>query len=514
MAKTVFRACNGCRHRKVRCNGSQPCAQCAHLNLTCVFPAPPAKRKSSARGRRVAQLRGKADGDPSESTERPKDDSAPTAATVTESSKRDRRQVGLVPIAPNTGYAPELFISLLSDFEKFVYPTNPVIPPDEIHASIARIDDNSEDAALVYAVAAVTTRLTKGLGASHGAVDTQVAGFIQHSLKAHRRVDMADMTNGSVGEIRANAKRIMTCVFLEMSTMTSKHFDRSFIILREAIAMIQTLGIHQKSTLDTARYQRLYCEAYIHERYVSAMTGYPCTLPPLATGVPMSDPNLPPHIQVGFNRLIRLFLILDGPFLDYLIAQRNPTQVPMPTIPAEWIESKQVQLDEDELGTVDAERELVAKGHSSLTEGQHVDLFITRLWLRTLVWQLALSHGLLRSTPAYAAHEGLSLHFPVRRLSTQLHHLVTRIRSFSSIAMHGSGILQKLFEITSTIADVLALPAGQGQPMEGFRPQIENFVFLAEFLLKFERIGEEQKRYLREKVAALQQSHMMPDLPN
>ncbi len=42
MSTRVIRARDGCRVRKVRCNGEQPCCQCAHLNLACKFAPPPA----------------------------------------------------------------------------------------------------------------------------------------------------------------------------------------------------------------------------------------------------------------------------------------------------------------------------------------------------------------------------------------------------------------------------------------------------------------------------------------
>lgn len=510
MTNTPFRACNGCRFRKVRCNGAQPCAQCAHLNLACVFTAAPVKRKRSARGHMIAHLRGKTHGNVISTSTTSFDRLATATIIMAEApdAGQARGQLDAVTSNRNTGYAPDFFINLLSEFEQFIYPGNPIIPPEEIRACIANMHNDYEDAALVYVFAAVTTKLVRSVGALHDAADAQIVDLIRHSSTAHRQVDMHDMDRGILHEHRASVKRIMTCIFLSTSMTTSQHFDRSFIILREGIAMIQTFNIHQSST---ARCQRLYWEAYIHERYVCVVTGYPCILGPLATGLPPPDPGLPPHIHVGFDRLIRLFLILDGPFLDYWTAQRNPSQVVLPRIPAEWIESKQVQLDNDELGAVEAERKLVASGHGPLTEAQHVDLFVTRLWMRTLIWQLALSHGLLRSTPSQDAHEGLSLHFPAQRLSAQLHNLVSRLGSVSSVAMHGSGILQKLFETTSSIADVLALPLGHGQTRERMKPQIENFVFLAKFLLGFERVREEQKDYLREKLDVLQRSYSAYD---
>jgi hypothetical protein len=123
--------------------------------------------------------------------------------------------------------------------------------------------------------------------------------------------------------------------------------------------------------------------------------------------------------------------------------------------------------------------------------------------MRILVWQLALSQGLLQSTPPQNTHEGFSMHVPAHRLSTQLRNLVDRLKSFDSVALHGPGILAKLFEITTTVADVLALPVGAGEEQDA-EARVEDFLFLVTFLLSFDRIHQNQRDYLKEKLSGLQ----------
>jgi hypothetical protein len=313
-------------------------------------------------------------------------------------------------------------------------------------------------------------------------------------------------------------KRVMVGIWNEISLMAFKRFDRSFASLRESITMIQMLNIHQYTEDNTcgltlreiSRRQRMYWEAYIHERFLCIMSGFPCTMIPLRTGLPITDPDMPPYVTVGFNRLIRLFQIMDPPLLAHWTAQTMPDA---PTMTAEWIERKQAQLDADEVETADAVRDLAATAGpaGALREEQHVDLFVTRVWLRTLVWQLALSHGLLRSAIPRDAHEGFSLHFPAQRLSAQLRGLVSRLENTSSIVTHGSGLLQKLFEITSTVADVLALPRGPGQTQEEARARLEDFLFLVRFTFGFERTQKHQRDYLREKLEALREMYTVVD---
>ncbi|KAK7431282.1 hypothetical protein QQZ08_002053 [Neonectria magnoliae] len=516
MAGRTTRACDGCRFRKVRCNGVHPCSQCEHLNLSCEFSAMPSKRKPGVRGRLVAQLRDKA------KTTSPSTSLAPATATAPASSTAsattpDSSTAGMVEASfgsvsspSNTDYTVDFFLDLLPEFEQVVYPVNPIIPPSEMRLAIHNMHQSHEDAALVYAFAAVTINLTQTSWTLHGDIAAQMTDLMHHTLASHRQADLAGVAHdGRLSELPVTVKRIMTCIFLEISMLAFKRIERSFTILREAISMIQTLKVHQfgpDCTLtksDMARRQRLYWEAFIHERFLTIIAGQASILPPLGTGSPFADASIPAHVDLGFNRLIHLFLIMDDAFITFWTAQQE-TGRPVPGMTAQWIESKQAQLDQDEASAVKAEDALRASGQGGLTELQHADLFVTRLWLRTLVWQLALSQGLLRSAPPRNTHEGLSLHFPVQRLSTQLRSLVSRLGSVASIGTHGSGILQKLFEITSTIADVLALPPGPAQSQEDTRARMEDFIFLVKFLFSFERTQKEQRAYLREKLEVLQ----------
>lgn len=422
---------------------------------------------------------------------------------------------------------------LMPDYEQRVYPVNPVLTPDEMRAAIANMHNDHEDAALVHAFGAVTINLTHtswAIHGPHGDVASQMTSLIQLSMNARSKADMCGHTDGAYlrCEMPLTVKRVMAGIWNECSLMAFKRFDRSFASLRESICMLQMMNIHQYSEKtphglslgEISRLQRMYWEAYIHERFVCIMSGLPCALIPLPTPLPLTDPSIPPYVTVGFNRLIRLFQLMDAPLLAHWTTQSSLTGN-APTITAEWIETKQAQLDADEAETAEAARELELLARSSesggsgdkgiiipLTEEQHADLFVTRLWLRTLVWQLALSHGLLRSAPPLNAHEGFSLHFPAARLSSQLRQLVSRLRDTTSIITHGSGILQKLFEITSSVADVLALPlrpGGQGTTttQEEGKARVEDFLFVVRFLFGFERAQKHHREYLLEKLETL-----------
>ncbi|KAG7144980.1 putative transcriptional regulatory protein like [Verticillium longisporum] len=141
----VRRACDGCRLRKVKCDGAQPCANCETHGIRCVGATlEPERRKNPIRGRLVAKARGEITGEPS-----------PPQAQL--------------PI---------------------IYPFNPAVSPADIFAAIDAMDESFEDAALVYAFGATTAFLTETSATMHGDAASQMNELLQYSLEAHRRVDL------------------------------------------------------------------------------------------------------------------------------------------------------------------------------------------------------------------------------------------------------------------------------------------------------------------------------------
>ncbi|KAI6778010.1 uncharacterized protein J7T54_007407 [Emericellopsis cladophorae] len=514
-AHRTSRACDGCRIRKVKCDGQQPCHQCVHFDVQCVV-TPASKRKNPIRGRLVAKVRGEEhhhhhpheagfQDDSGHSPNSPSD--ARKSAVSPGSASFSPRALSLFDsLASSTAYTPAFFVGLLPQFEKLVYPVNPILDTKDVESAIANMHDSFEDAALVHAYGAVTTFLAQPDNRVSGLASAQVNEMMQLSLEAHKRADLRIGPNGHlIEESLVSIKRITTCIYLEIAMMAFKRFDRSFALLREGITMLQTLKADDAIPQGTQRpkFQRLYWEAFIHERFLTMHSGYPAILTPLV-GLPDHDASLPPSIQVGFNRLISLFRIMDRRFVAYRVNEEADDES-IPALDVHWVESRQAELDADEHNAEQAEIMLRMSDGAGLSESQHADIYVTRLWMRTVVWQLALSRGLLRSVPT--THEALSLHFPAQRLSTQLRTLVLRLDSMASISTQGSGIVQKLFEITNTIADVLTLPVGPDKVETELTAQVRDLVFLVHFLLGLERIRDDQRQYLLHKVRLLKERH-------
>ena len=426
-----------------------------------------------------------------------------------------QEQMSFIHLPLGQPYSEDFFTRLIPDYERAAYPVNPIITSNEIAESIQRMHTDDTHAALVYAFAAVTINLSQASWPLNGDISSRIRDLMSRSLSKRRQADPDD----ALREMLISVPRIMTCIFLEICMMAFKRYDRSFALLREAIAMIQMLSIDRHasngnrldlSAPELARRQRLYWEAFIHERFLTMMSNYPSILPPLRTGAPFEDPTIPLHVHVGFSRIIRLFMIMDDDFLAHWTAQDDPGRLSAREMTAAWIELKQEELDNDEAfataETLSIQDQNGTTPATALTELQQADLYITRTWLRTLVWQLAMSHCLLSSSPSSSSHAAMSLIFPVRRLSSQLRQLVTQLEFKTSIGMHGFGILQKIFEITNTIADVMALvpAATAAEREEGVEHQrIADLLFLVKFLFSFDRIDQVQKNIIKVKMENL-----------
>lgn len=554
------RACDGCRIRKVKCSGSSPCTQCGHLGLRCTFDKPTQGRKPRIRNRLIRELRQKhgsstslttndGDDDANGETAHPinNNNAKPASSSIKSPANNDfdhfpssHKQS---PLEPN--YTQAFFTALIPDFEELVFPVQPVSSAAELRAAIANMHDSLGDAALVYAFAAVTINQNP---ASWAPSPHRCAQRVVHLLRlCFRALRQAQANSDSevLSELPFTAKRVVTCVFLGTTLMAFNRLDRAFTVLREGIALFQsiTYGATLRGNAaagrwtgeERARYQRLYWLMYIHERFLSLSAGVPCILPEIdMSSLHGAVENLEPRVQLGFCSLVALFRLVDDAFLAHWMLQRDSTPTASMMMPAaakeltvEWIQHKQTQLDQDEERAAQDEEELRRSGKGLLTEFQRVDLSITRLWLRTLVWQLALSHGLLTSVVAPSSqrnHDGLLLHFPARRLSRQLGSLVSHLETVDSVSAHGCGILQKLFEITSSAADVLSLPAPtpslQGSPSASRHSEdgawgydqdsVGDLVLSISFLLGLNSVDAYQRQYLKAKLRLLQERY--PDV--
>ncbi|KAH8195994.1 hypothetical protein TruAng_009832 [Truncatella angustata] len=423
-------------------------------------------------------------------------------------------------VAPEVTYPKEFFRKLVDDYTNYVYVVNPIITPQEILLSIDRMDqpDHLVDYALVHACAAVTLNLTKPNWQVDQAESSRIHELLGLASKGRETLMRRSMSlHGPSIHPNLSAQFIMTAIFIEICLMAVDKFSEAFMILREAIAMIQLLGVDhlvsgeqrqntfgvsqrfaansELSPAERSRRIRLYWEAFIHERFLAVVACYPPILPPLPREVSLEidDSSISSHVNIGWQYLIQLWAVLDDEFIESWI--RNGTVAPR-SVTAGWIQAKMHYLAGLYDGNLEPSRgatysfddqtpETMASRHGDITTAeftlttlQKADLIITRQWLLMMLWQLAISNLPLASHAASNEPMAMSLQFPAR-LTRELRQVVVTL-GMQSVERHGSSIIKKLFEITNSLADVILHVFTDSD--EETSQRTDDFTFLLEFL--------------------------------
>ncbi|EPS29203.1 hypothetical protein PDE_04152 [Penicillium oxalicum 114-2] len=446
--RRTTRACDPCKRRKVRCNGQSRCQQCTHLGLRCLYTS---SATSTARKRKL--MRG------SVINECRTLEYLQNGATKSTETLASRVVAMSIPASIVSHPNPSFFHEFLYEYERYVFPMSPVIPAKEVEEMISRMDESRDAASFVYIFAAVTLNLTRGEPVQEApATRERIATLLSRSLEYRRPFAF---------DAQPTVVSVMTSIFSEMCSVGLRRLDMGFFYLREAISLLYMLHAHSDEALLEfslplrARLQRAYWECFIHERFTALTYNRPPCLKALR-GLPDHDPTLPEEVEVGFNHNINNFCLVDREFLQHWLGEKSG-------VSSEWIEHKQLQLEDNTW-----HHEV-----SKLPGMMQADLIITRHWLRTLTWQIALSNTLLSSSPDSSLL--LSLSFPLR-LSNQLRQFLVGIPR-DMVGIHGSGILEKLFEIANVITDVvLHLPHARGDETI---QRIHDIVFLKNFVYSF-----------------------------
>ncbi|KAJ6093030.1 hypothetical protein N7486_008319 [Penicillium sp. IBT 16267x] len=443
--RRTLKACDPCKRRKVKCNGQTRCQQCTHAGLPCTYATslPDQQRKKAVRrGTVIAECR--------KLMLKPHHTSSPLSPQALSVQ---------VPHSISSDQNPSFFLELLGDYEHYVYPMSPVIPAAMIREIITNMADSIDAASFTYIFAAVTLSLARSEPVQDApATRDQIAMLLTRSLQLRRPFGLESQTT---------VVHVMRDVFTEMSCMTLRRPELGHMYLREAISLLYMLNAHSEDDLarldpvQRARLQRAYWECFIHERFTALTYHRPTSLDPLSA-LPDHDASLRTDVEIGFNYCIKNFCLIDRKFLDYWLGDRSG-------VTAGWVVEKQHQLED-----IDWHCEV-----SRLPKMQQADLIITRHWLRTLTWQMGLSNTLLSSSPGSSIL--LSLSFPLRLSNELRQFLITIPRDL--VGIHGSGILKKLFEIASTIADVvLHMPYTPGDDTV---QRIHDILFLKKFVFSF-----------------------------
>lgn len=243
---------------------------------------------------------------------------------------------------------------------------------------------------------------------------------------------------------------VQTSFFLFSAFFCLGDDNSAWFYLREAITLLQLLRLDEESTYSTSLAdnavlsvysRRMFWVLFITERAYALQRHRALTLrksidlPPVGSGPER-------HILPGFLDLISLFKHFDNDFF----AIWNQSAMTHATS-AEFLVRLQTVLAHSLPST------------AGCTQSQLADLLVSREWLKTMVWQLCVSRTLLSSS---SGEESMSFRYPVRIARDVV--LVSRLLPLKAFEANGVGILEKVFDIGCSLADVLCLDPGFVQP--------------------------------------------------
>ncbi|KAJ4286991.1 hypothetical protein N0V90_012872 [Kalmusia sp. IMI 367209] len=473
----VKRACDSCHRRKVKCigEGTNPCKNCVSAGLACTYNAIPQKKgPKGSRAKVLSELR---------ETQR----NAQLAAGLAHDLGFDGRALpttfartpGLLP--------PGLVESCLDFFFANVYPSQPILHQQRAQETIMSIEHSTEAYCMVVALCAYV----------------MIQANMTVSPNLLPRPEMAQLSNVGIGHVLLEeAVRVRKGYdYLEtpthLSLLTSWLFHGSYLglgrdntawsYLREATTQAHLLGLHEAEThksdpLDISRKRVLYWLLFIAERTHALHKHRPISLYPTIPPPSLDEPPSDRPIASGLELLTNLYKSVDDTFI--LLWNKNQTQCN-----PSWIGRLHNQLTE------------ALPAYFDCMETQAVDLRISQQWLRTMLWQLSVSQGLVGMV---AADSTMTFKYPIE-ISRDL---LSMTHQFSQHAMevHGMGLVEKLFDIACCLADVVAcIPFSPDTFALGPRDYVSRFLTL------FSALRGGQTRYLPLLLAKV--SDVLPNFP-
>ncbi|KAF2010132.1 hypothetical protein BU24DRAFT_357367 [Aaosphaeria arxii CBS 175.79] len=446
--KGTRRACDPCSIRKVRCDGNHPCARCIAASWDCTYlkthgkSGPKGPRRTTEAAIRRLQERNRSNFELHRSdSETSLDSGSPSTADI---PLVDHLPIGdsnldgtgwpdilSPPLHPAIQREPQrISTSCISQyleiFRERGYPIWPVIDTEPLIARLLTAPEDMEAYGLACAVCAVTIsqfQIDSEPGSPvEGHFRVTSALFAEEAKRARELSDHLE---------HVTIWSVLGSFFLHVHSANVGRMSTSTNLLGEAITKAHIIGLHRIQhyhTMDTEQEQhslRVYWLLFITERAHSIQHDVPTMLrrtPGLPQMVDLHDGAVTP----AFIQLCQLFQILDN------------TLTADPSSVREALSRAQQQLSDDS-GSRSLENELA-----------RADISMTQQWMRIFLWQHALGVTNLRTT---VENDEFSFSYPATVAQNALSFLGTLSRQ--SLEAHGPGMESKLFDIATSLADVM-----------------------------------------------------------
>jgi hypothetical protein len=340
---------------------------------------------------------------------------------------------------PSPLCSPDIIRRCVDGFFTHKHPIMPILDRDQVYASLPHLHNHSEQYGLITALCAAIILQPEILGPPGASEDpTSVDQLPSSELFISETCRSRQYCNHIETPTLAT---VQTSFFLFAALFSIGKDNSAWFYIREAMTMLQLRRLHEEDTYAamTDPQYMTYCRRtfwllFITERAYALQRHRPLTLQ-RTIDLPTVSPGQEATILSGFLDLASLFQNFDDTFLSlWNLSVANSAASPESLIHLQ-----------DTLKSA-------LPDVSDRTEIQQADLLVSRQWLKTIVWQLCVSKGLLSSSPT---HECMSFHYPVTIARDVV--FVSQLLPTEAFEANGIGILEKVYDIGWSLADILLL---------------------------------------------------------
>ncbi|KAF2770757.1 hypothetical protein EJ03DRAFT_269883 [Teratosphaeria nubilosa] len=459
--KPLRRACDCCRKRKVKCDGTEPCSPCQKASIRCGYLQP--TRKKGPKGLRSARVL---------HALRRIDESVNGHSTAPSSPSLSGDFGDWSWNSTSQPHPTAQFLPYVRLFFDHMFPIMPVIDQHYFADPALYIDATTWSSELYCFLCAICAATIVQLDASIPHPSPINAGdatddlFARDCLRERKKIDYVE---------NASTFSVMTSFFLFAYHGNHECHRKAWFYLQESITFAENMDLDDEQAytkLDHVEAQwrrRLYWLLFITERAYAVQRRKHARLH-VSVELPSALESEDPHLLNGFVSLANLFSAVDDSFISAWRGSRRQS-----LCNEAWLAETQKALDATAV-VLDAD----------VSETQHLDISITREWLHMLAWQMGVSNGLIWGK----GDGGMRLDYPI-----ELARKVVEITSGANalaLDSHGIGMEQKLSDLASCLADVLRCTAGDTSPTF-----LEGKHYLDILLQRLSSIRGKESRYLK-----------------
>ncbi|EMR65179.1 putative aflyd sugr sugar regulator protein [Eutypa lata UCREL1] len=431
-------ACDGCTIRRVKCQGTTlPCVECRRRSLECTFlrtrgkPGPKGPRLSTAQKIKEFQRKNE--------TFRAGRLITATTAAATTTSKLTSGDGGL-NCGDSESHAARSADVLQEGEEASPIPRLlavwPVVDCDALLLSLAQREDDYETRSLAAAICAA---VIAQLRLPEHMQTTTADGVTSH----HFALDADHFRTLFNYRETFTISSVMIPFFLHVYYSNTQKLRAGGLLLRECVSFAQAMRLDQPLTYsglpraERALRLRVFWILFVSERTFCAENRLPPILTPIGE-FPIDEEggDLAGSPFSAFLCLVKLFVHLERDFVE---------TSPSPAVLFQLRDRDRYRISQYQSNLS------LGLNDGPFDETQRVDLFVTRQWIRTLLWEYTVRHF---SMSCKSEDQAFSMLLPISiaHETLSLFHAVSN----NSLQPHGYGMELKVFRMADSLVDTLA----------------------------------------------------------